>query len=161
MTNPVFIDATGQTTGTLPPQTMQGNYVYNVGNVTGPLAVSVPAGSMVIVNITGTLPSSLVFTAPGLNPSDVVWNYLGPTTSISGGSYSLQGILLAPNTNINITSGTLTGMMVVNALTMNGTMTFAGPGFPEIPEPSSLSIVAIGTVALLGYRFIRRRKDPG
>jgi choice-of-anchor A domain-containing protein len=117
---------------------------------------------MVIVNITGTLPGQINFTLMGgVSPSDLVWNYLGTTPSVAGGGFGLQGILLAPNLNVGYSGNiNVTGQFIVNSYYSGGggTITFAGP---EVPEPSSLSIVAIGTAALLGQSFLRRRKPPG
>jgi hypothetical protein len=35
-----------------------------------------------------------------------------------------------------------------------------GPAAPEVPEPTSLAVLALGTVAVAGWRCRRRRHAP-
>jgi hypothetical protein len=150
-------------------QTAPGNYVYNIGSLANNdvLTVSAPAGSTVIVNIGSIAPGSAVALniAGGLTPNDVIWNIQSATSLNQGGGKNVTGILLAPTSTVTIAGGaTVTGQVIAMAITTTGSGIIVGTGLRPIvlvPEPSSLSIVAIGAAALLGHRFLRRRKSPG
>jgi hypothetical protein len=150
-------------------QTAVGNYVYNIGGNfgNGTLTVSAPAGSTVIVNI-ASIPTNSQVTlniAGGLTANNVIWNIQNATTLNQGGGHNVTGILLAPTSTVTINGGaTFTGQVIAMAVTTTGSGLIIGTGLGPIvlvPEPSSLSIVAIGAAALLGHRFLRRRKSPG
>jgi hypothetical protein len=150
------------------PQTAVGNYVYTVGTVNNnsTLTVSAPAGSTVIVNITGgIIPAGnaavTLNIAGGLTPNDVIWNVLTPSTINQGGGKNITGILLAPTSTVTINGGaTVTGQVIAMSVTTTGSglITFAGP---VVPEPSTLSVVAIGSAVLLGHRFLWKRRTFG
>jgi hypothetical protein len=104
--------------------------------------------------------------AGGLTANDVIWNIQNATTLNQGGGKNVTGILLAPTSTVTINGGaTFTGQVIAMAVTTTGSGIIIGTGLGPIvlvPEPSSLSIVAIGAAAaLLGHRFLRRRKSPG
>jgi hypothetical protein len=149
-------------------QTAVGNYVYNIGTMLNNqvLTVSAPAGSTVIVNldtIAAILPDSALTLniAGGLTANNVIWNISKATFLNQAGNKQVTGILLAPLATVAISGGaTVTGQVIAMAVTTNGggTIIFSGP---VVPEPSTLSLVAIGAAALLGHRFLRRRKSPG
>jgi hypothetical protein len=82
------------------------------------LTLNGPAGSQVILNDTGgvTLNSSQIVLTGGLSPSDVVFNLTGTTgLSTSGGLNNesvLAGIFLAPDAQVQLSPGALTGEII-------------------------------------------------
>jgi hypothetical protein len=143
-----------------------GNYVYTIGNISAgtTINISAPAGSTVIVNITGTIGQNLDLNiAGGLTANDVVYNVTMPDQilDVSAGGTSITGILLAPTSTVTLGGHALvTGQVIAKSIVVGGTSDIIFSG-PVTPEPSSLSVVAIGTVALLGCRFFRRWKSSG
>jgi hypothetical protein len=141
-----------------------GNYVYTVGTVANSTTVNIsaPAGSTVIVNITGAVGSNIDFNiGGGLTPNDVIYNVTGPDAFNQGGGTAITGILLAPNTTVSLSgSAVVKGQVIARGITLSGTSDIVFSG-PVTPEPSTLSVVAIGTAALLGHHFFRRWKPPG
>jgi choice-of-anchor A domain-containing protein len=141
-----------------------GNYVYTIGTVAAntTINISAPAGSTVILNITGLVGNNVNFNiAGGLTANDVLYNVTSSSAINQHVNTTITGILLAPTSTVTINAGaTLTGQVIAQAITTTGSgnITFTGP---VIPEPSSLSVVAIGAAALIGRRFLRRRKSSG
>jgi hypothetical protein len=139
-----------------------GTYVYTVTAFTNntTIAISAPAGTQVIINIPVALAHTLTSTlSGGITASNVLFNVTSTNTYNTGGSGGINGILLAPNSTIEVSGGfTVTGQVIANSVSVDGGGQILGP---VVPEPSSLSVVVIGTVALLGHRFFRRRKSPG
>jgi hypothetical protein len=82
------------------------------------LTLNGPAGSEVILNDTGgvTLNSGQIVLTGGLTPSDVVFNLTGTTgLSTSGGLNNesvLAGIFLAPDAQVQLSPGALTGEII-------------------------------------------------
>jgi hypothetical protein len=148
--------------------TAVGNYVYTVGTVANntTINISAPPGSTVIVNITGTVGMNVNFNiAGGLLPNDVLYNVTGPDAFNQGGGTDITGILLAPNSTVTVNGGAIvTGQVIAKAVTTTGSgdIIFNNQAStPPTPEPPSLGMVAIATAALLGHRFLWRRKSPG
>jgi hypothetical protein len=143
-----------------------GNYVYTVGNISSGITINIsaPAGSTVIVNITGTVGGNINLNiAGGLNANDVLYNVTGPDAineNLAGGT-SITGILLAPNSSVSLAgNAVVTGQVIARDISLSGNADIIFSG-PVTPEPSTFSVVAIGTAALLGHRFFRRWKPPG
>jgi hypothetical protein len=155
------------TSNTTRTENAVGNYVYTVGSISNgvTLTISAPPGSTVIVNITGSVgPQLNLNIAGGLTASDVLYNIpvTNPNTINLGGSNSITGILLAPTSRVTLGGGSVsvTGQVIAASVSLSGGADLISTA-PVVPEPSSLSLVAIGGVAALGHRFIRRRKSPG
>jgi choice-of-anchor A domain-containing protein len=155
-------------------QATQGKYVYNIGTWTGnlTLTVSAPAGSTVIINVTGTLSGNAMINivnaaGSGLTTSDILLNIPGSTgqaaNTVTVGSNGVFGILLAPVATVSIPKQTVSGQVISEAILLS-TGTIISSGLPPInivPEPISFSVVALGTALLLGHRLLRRPKPPG
>jgi choice-of-anchor A domain-containing protein len=150
--------------GTITTPSAPGTYVYNITDLSGAITITTPAGAtgiMVIVNVTTSTSGSVTLNIGGsLTPEDVLWNVQsGGSLNIAGDS---AGIILAPAATIVMNSRSVTGQVIAASLSMTGgNSSSIISTAPVIPETSSLSIVAIATAALLGHRFLRRRKSPG
>ena len=152
--------------GTITTPSAPGTYVYNITDLNGTITVTTPAGAtgiMVIVNVTNSSTGTVTLNIGGsLTPEDVLWN----VQSVSGGALNIAnnsaGIILAPSATIVMNSRSVTGQVIAASLSMTGgNSSSIISTAPVIPETSSLSIVAIGAAALLGHRFLGRRKSPG
>ena len=152
--------------GTITTPSAPGTYVYNITDLSGAITITTPAGAtgiMVIVNVTNSSTGTVTLNIGGsLTPEDVLWN----VQSVSGGALNIAnnsaGIILAPSATIVMNSRSVTGQVIAASLSMTGgNSSSIISTAPVIPETSSLSIVAIATAALLGHRFLRRRKSPG
>jgi choice-of-anchor A domain-containing protein len=154
----VAAGATVTLNGNTPGQT---SYVYTIANVgmNATITINAPLGNTVIVNITGSVTSVTFLATGGIRPQDILYNVTSPADiNIAQNS---AGIILAPAATVAINSRNLTGQVIAASITLTGGSSSIISTAPVIPEPSSLSIVAIATAAVLGHRFLRRRKSPG
>ena len=85
------------------------------------LQISVPSGSTVLVNVTGTAGEfvNLGFDMPGVVAEDVIFTFCDATTlDIQG--IGVPGSILAPDANISFNNAQVNGTLVGASLTGNG-----------------------------------------
>ena len=123
--------------------------------------VNVPTGADAIINVTGS--GSIALPSVGFNliPADTLWNF-DRFSTITATSFS--GSVLAPRANVTFNTGTFNGTLVASSVTgaeqfnlypVTFDLNSTGSGETvATPEPASLSVLALGAVALLR----RRRK---
>ena len=131
------------------------------------ITIDAPAGSTVLVNVTGT---SDIFQNMGINFQDlnsdgkgvtdkqhVIYNFTDATSlSISG--ISVQGTVLAPKATVTFGNGNIEGQLIAGNLNGNGeahNYLFTGslPTPVSVPEPSALLLVCAA-----GGMIVMRRK---
>lgn len=126
----------------------------------------IPAGSRVILNVTGNGFSlsggSQVNLSGGLTPSQVLINYLGTQAAgASGGSAgtAIFGTFLGPNANANFNAAAtiVYGSLITASVNLSSGITILGE--PFVPEPSTfiagaLLLLPLGASAL---RIVRKR----
>ncbi len=125
--------------------------------------ITAPAGSTVIINVSGnggSLANGLALN--GTSMSKVIFNYY--QASSLEVRLALTGSLLAPNTNVTFKSGSVNGIGVVN----NSDQLWGGeyhiakgfdgrvPQMPSVPEPASLLAICIGLGSLIP--MLRRKR---
>lgn len=133
-----------------------------LASATGGLTISAPAGSTVLVNVSGnsvTFPNT-GYNVEGTSDQNVVFNFSNATTlSGSGGFY---GSILAPLANFTFNTGEVWGNVVVNSMSGGGQVEFAPfeGNLPNtlVPEPASLLLTAGGALALVGIWLRSRRR---
>ncbi|QGJ71800.1 Hypothetical protein PBC10988_35090 [Planctomycetales bacterium 10988] len=83
--------------------------------------LSVPSGSTVLINVTGTTASlqNMGISLGGLNPKNVLWNFSEATTLTLQG-IQVPGSLLAPFAALNFQNGHIDGQLIVRSFTGNG-----------------------------------------
>jgi choice-of-anchor A domain-containing protein len=125
--------------------------------------INAPAGSTVIVNVSGTSDS---FTGGSINmngvsESNVIFNF-SQANSVSIANMSFNATLLAPLANFNGGGGQLNGQLIVNNaagttefhnVLFSGTL--PGGGVSATPEPSTWLMVLGGIGAVV---FSNRRR---
>ncbi len=113
------------------------------------VTVGAPAGSMVLINVSGTgdsFPSTGV-TLVGVDRQDILWNFSEAAsltvqgTSVEG--ISVEGSVLAPYAAVSFSNGNIEGTLVAAALSGNGELqnyplvvSFA----PEVSQPFSVTV---------------------
>jgi hypothetical protein len=153
--------------------TLAGVAGRNVVNLTGltlnggaDLILSGPAGSSWVVNDTGGFNltgGSTITLMGGLTPTDILFNLTGTGNAQfsggGGGAAALDGVLLAPDRDVNLAPGIVTGEVIAGGditIVSGGRVVTPTPA----PEPSSIALCAAGLGALGGYRLVRRRRRP-
>ncbi len=145
--------------------------IYAQGEHTPPalgttLAISAPAGSTVVVNISGTSPEIDLAVLNGMSgsgqtfdPSHVLFNF-PEATSLYLFEDTIAGTVLAPAADVFILGRRTSGTLITNDLLVAATNFFdasfagdltppAGPDPPAVPEPSSVTLLGLGGAALL------------
>jgi choice-of-anchor A domain-containing protein len=127
------------------------------------LTLNGPAGTEFILNDSGgmTLNSARVVLAGGLSANDLVFNVTGNNVQTSGGLINesvLTGIILAPNENVQLTPGSMTGE-IISGQNINIASGANVSGAPAPTMGTGLPALALlGGGLLLAWR-LRRRPD--
>jgi choice-of-anchor A domain-containing protein len=137
------------------------------------LAINVPAGSTVLINVVGTSVttpsgaytlngSSLTSATSGADDGKVLWNFVNASTITMN---SFGGSVLAPYATVGFSNGDYVGTLIASGVTSNsGSETYAAftgslpstsGGAPAVPEPSGAA-VSLGSGALV---LMRRRRS--
>ena len=136
--------------------------------------VNAPAGSTVVVNVTGqtiTL-SNFGMQINGTDKQNVLYNFVN-ATSLSSDGFTFQGSVLAPLAQYNFNNGNIEGTLIAASVSGNGEFhnyLFAGnlPNLPvsdpqpptastSVPEPTTLA--GLGLVAATGVVLRRKGKQ--
>ncbi|HEY0161873.1 MAG TPA: choice-of-anchor A family protein [Edaphobacter sp.] len=135
------------------------------GDVNHPLDIIAPAGSTIIINVSGTsasLGTALYFNNQQGGNSDIVFNFSEAQDVTLNGSIS--GTVLAPfavltgnaQTTGTIIAAAINGTGEVHNQEFTGTLPDNTPT-AVTPEPASLALMGTGITALAG--FLRRRRS--
>jgi choice-of-anchor A domain-containing protein len=136
-----------------------------LASATGGLTISAPAGSTVLVNVSGTsvtFPNS-GFNVEGTSDQDVVFNFSNATTLSASGN--IYGSILAPLANFTYNNGGLSGNVVVDSMSGSGQTEYAPfegnlPTYFPAPEPTTLCMMCGGALVLFaGWRKSRSRSS--
>jgi choice-of-anchor A domain-containing protein len=137
-------------------------------------AINVPTGATVVINVSGTNDNgtsgsgtsdtlqNFGFTINGTsadngtNQEDVLFNFY-QATSLTAGSITIDGSILAPNAAFTFNSGSVQGNVVVASYSGSGEIEdypFQGNLPSSVPEPSPFlgSLVAVGFGIALRFR---------
>jgi choice-of-anchor A domain-containing protein len=88
---------------------------------TSSVTIRVPAGSTVVVNVSGTAPvmQYFGFTLDGATAERIVWNF-PQATSLTMQGVGVQGSVLAPRAAVQFNNGVIHGSLVASSLQGNG-----------------------------------------
>lgn len=88
---------------------------------TSSVTIRVPAGSTVVVNVSGTAPvmQYFGFTLDGATAERIVWNF-PQATSLTMQGVGVQGSVLAPRAAVQFNNGVIHGTLVASSLQGNG-----------------------------------------
>lgn len=143
---------------------VSGEALYHANGFT----INVPTGATVVVNVSGTNDNgtsdsgtsdslqNFGFTINGTNEEDVLFNFY-QATSLTAGSITIDGSVLAPNAAFSFPDGSVQGNVVVASYSGSGEIEdypFQGNLPSSVPEPSPFlgSLVAVGFGIALRFR---------
>lgn len=128
----------------------------------GGLTINAPAGSTVVINVTGPVSamSSFGINLNGVDKQHVLYNF-HDATNLTINQIGVLGTILAPLADVNFAGGAIDGTIIANNLTGPGEShlyLFQGnlPLVP-VPEPATVALGAMGLLALMAVRTRRRR----
>ena len=161
------------TTTTNITETTVGNYVFTISDIKlnhpASLIISAPAGSTVVLNISGSVTingaaGSGLLIAGGLTSNDVVYNFTGGgdlTTSGGGNGSLIQGIVLDTGGSVNLHPGEVDGEVIAKTFTSSsGALVNAPPPMTAVPETSSfLPLIGVLGLAMVAPRLRRRKVE--
>lgn len=127
----------------------------------GGLTINAPAGSTVVVNVTGPVSSMVSFgiSLNGVDKQHVLYNF-HDATNLTLNQIGVMGSILAPLADVNFAGGAIDGTIIANNLTGPGEshlFLFKGDlPLQPIPEPATVVLGCFGIATLLGLRYRRR-----
>jgi choice-of-anchor A domain-containing protein len=128
----------------------------------GGLTINAPAGSTVVVNVSGPVSSMVSFgiNLNGVDKRHVLYNF-HDATNLTLNQIGVMGSILAPLASVNFAGGAIDGTIISKNL--------SGPGeshlylfqgnlpLQPVPEPATVALGAMGLVALFAVRMRRKR----
>jgi len=127
----------------------------------GGLTINAPAGSTVVVNVTGPVSSMTNFGIflNGVDKQHVLYNF-HDATSLLLNQIGVLGTILAPLADVNFAGGAIDGTIIAKNLTGPGEshlFLFQGDlPLEPVPEPATIALGAMGFLALLAVRMRRK-----
>jgi choice-of-anchor A domain-containing protein len=127
----------------------------------GGLTINAPAGSTVVVNVTGPVSSMTSFGIflNGVDKQHVLYNF-HDATNLMINQIGVLGSILAPLADVNFAGGAIDGTIIANNLTGPGEshlFLFQGDlPLDPVPEPATVALGAMGLLALLAVRMRRK-----
>jgi choice-of-anchor A domain-containing protein len=128
----------------------------------GGLTINAPAGSTVVVNVTGPVSSMVSFgiNLNGVDKQHVLYNF-HDAMNLTLDQIGVMGTILAPLASVNFAGGAIDGTIIAKNL--------SGPGeshlylfqgdlpLQPVPEPATVALGAMGLAALVTVRLRRKR----
>jgi hypothetical protein len=109
--------------------------------------------------------SSAIKLTGGVDPTNVLFNVLGPEgagkVTLSGRSTGV-GIFLVPDRSFTFGPSVIKGSVIAGGKDIvihSGARLIQPPPALDAPEPASLTLMAVGALALAGYSWRRARKS--
>lgn len=115
------------------------------------------ASSQILINVFGGIATAqnFGFTLNGVTANNVLFNFVN-AGSLSISSVGIQGSILAPTASVSFVNGNINGTMVAANLTGNGEF-HNFPSAAPVPEPATLTALALGGLALVRRRRAAQR----
>ncbi len=133
-----------------------------LAGATGGFTISAPAGSTVLVNISGTSVSfpNTGYSLNGVSSQNVMFNLDNATTLTAQGG--IDGSILAPFANMTFNNGAINGEVIAESLMGSGQtndVPFTGslPLATAAPEPGSVLLLSGGLTMMLAAVLRRKR----
>ncbi|GEM_PF-1284049 len=130
------------------------------------ITINAPAGSTVIINVSGTTISALSsqITLNNVTGANVLWNFSG-ATAFNTTNFAWWGTVLAPYATFTGSSGQFNGQLIASVVTgsteFHDNAMFAGTiTSAAVPEPST-GASALGGCVLIGLGLVARRRVSG
>ena len=131
----------------------------NAAAGTAGLAISVPTGATALINVSGASSDLTNFAMTfdsGASAQDVLFNF-DQATSLTINAFGLEGSLLAPLANVDISNGQIDGNLVAAAFSGGQINLRPFEGSLPVPEPPAIGLMLTG-LALAGFIRLRSRK---